>query len=156
IMVGIDKGYYRNEGVSVAVDPAAEPNEPIAKVATGAYDMGIVDINLLVRYRDQNPGNPMKAVYMVYNKPAYAVVGRRSRGISTTPKSLDGKKLGAPAADISFSHWKLFAQLNDIDMSKVMIENVGFPVREPLLQNGQVDAITGYSYSILPMLKYRG
>ena len=36
----------------------------------------------------------------------------------------------------------------------MLIENIGFPVREPLLQNAQVDAITGFSYSILPNLKF--
>ena len=29
----------------------------------------------------------------------------------------------------------------------MQIENVGFPVREPMLARGEVDAITGYSFS---------
>ena len=33
---------------------------------------------------------------------------------------------------------------NGIDASKVKIENVGFPVREPMLVEGKVDAITGF------------
>ena len=45
---------------------------------------------------------------------------------------------------------------NDIDVSKVKIENVGFPVREPMLQNGQVDAITGFSFSSFINLKSMG
>ena len=44
-------------------------------------------------------------------------------------------------------------QANDIDASKVKIENVGFPVREPMLQSGQVDAITGFSFSSFINLK---
>jgi NitT/TauT family transport system substrate-binding protein len=38
----------------------------------------------------------------------------------------------------------------------VTIENVGFPVREPMLQNGQVDAITGFSFSSFINLKSMG
>jgi NitT/TauT family transport system substrate-binding protein len=154
-LFGIDRGYFRGEQLNVTIDPAAEPAEPITRVATGLYDMGIADINLLIKYRDQNPNSPVMAVFIVYNKPAYAVVGRKSRGV-TKPKELEGKKLGAPVADIAFSHWKLFAKVNEIDLSKVIIENVGFPVREPLLQNGQVDAVTGFSYSVLPNLKFMG
>ena len=45
---------------------------------------------------------------------------------------------------------------NDIDASKVTIENVGFPVREPMLAAGQVDAITGFSFSSYINLKDRG
>jgi NitT/TauT family transport system substrate-binding protein len=151
-LIGIDRGYYRNEGLAVTVDAAADPNEPIARVASGAYDMAVADINALIKYRDQNPANPIKAVFMVYNKPGYAIIGRKSRGV-VNPKDLEGKKLGAPAADGAFAQWKLFTQVNGIDASKVALLNVGFPVREPLLQNGQVDAIIGYSYAMLPNLK---
>ena len=47
-------------------------------------------------------------------------------------------------------------QANGINASKVKIENVGFPVREPMLQNGQVDAITGFSFSSFINLKSMG
>ncbi|MBN9023528.1 MAG: ABC transporter substrate-binding protein, partial [Rhizobiales bacterium] len=36
------------------------------------------------------------------------------------------------------------------------IENVGFPVREPMLATGQVDAITGFSFSSFINLKANG
>jgi NitT/TauT family transport system substrate-binding protein len=74
----------------------------------------------------------------------------------TKPKDLEGKTLGAPAADGAFAQWKIFVQANGIDASKVKIENVGFPVREPMLQNGQVDAITGFSFSSFINLKTMG
>jgi NitT/TauT family transport system substrate-binding protein len=151
-LIGIDRGFYKAENLAVTVDGAADPLEPITRVASGAYDMGVADINLFIKYRDQNPTAPLKAVFMVQNKPPYAIVGRKSRGI-TTPKELEGKKLGAPATDVSFGFWKIFAQANGIDVSKVAVENIGFPVREPLLQNAQVDAVTGYSYTVLPNLK---
>jgi NitT/TauT family transport system substrate-binding protein len=92
---------------------------------------------------------------MVHTKPAYAVVGRKSRQVNQ-PGDLAGKKIGAPAADAASAHWRLFAQLNKIDIAQTKIENVGFPVREPLLQSGQVDAVIGYSYTILPNLKFMG
>ena len=151
-LIGIDRGYYKAENLAVTVDSASDPLEPITRVASGAYDMGVVDINFLIKYRDQNPAAPIKAVFMVQNKPAYSIVGRKSRGI-TTPKDLEGKKLGAPTTDVSFGYWKIFAQANGIDITKVAIENIGFPVREPLLQNAQVDAVTGFSYTVLPNLK---
>jgi len=94
-------------------------------------------------------------VFMVYNRPPFAIVTRKSRGV-TKPKDLEGKRLGAPAADSAFAQWKIFAQANQIDPSKVTIENVGFPVREPMLAAGQVDAITGLSFSSYIELKDRG
>ena len=92
---------------------------------------------------------------MVYNKPPYAIVARKSRGI-TEPKQLEGKKLGAPPAGSTFAQWPLFAKLNDIDVSKVTIENIGIPVRAPMLAAGQIDAALGYSFRLYVDLKDRG
>jgi NitT/TauT family transport system substrate-binding protein len=154
-LVAIDKGYFKAEGLDVTIDSAAGSLEPINRVASGTYEMGFGDINSLIKFRDANPGTPIKAVFMVYNKPAFSIVSRKSRGVEK-PKDLEGKVLGAPAADGAFAQWKIFVQANGIDASKVKIENVGFPVREPMLQNGQVDAITGFSFSSFINLKSMG
>lgn len=150
-----DKGYFKSEGLDVTVDEAASLLEPITRVATGGYDMAFADINALIRYRDQHPSPPVKAVFIVYNKPPYSVVTRKSRGVSE-PKQLEGKRLGAPTAGATYAQWPLFAKLNGIDVSKVTIENIGIPVRAPMLAAGQIDAALGYSFRLYVDLKDRG
>jgi NitT/TauT family transport system substrate-binding protein len=154
-LLPLDKGYYKAEGLNVTIDQAAGSLEPINRVASGTYDMGFGDINSLIKFRDANPGTPIKAVFMVYNRPPFAIIARKSRGISK-PKDLEGKILGAPAPDGAYAQWPIFAQANGIDASKVTIENIGFPVREPMLAAGQVDAITGFSFSSFINLKDKG
>ena len=151
----IDKGYYKAEGLDVTIDTAGGSLEPLNRIASGTYDIGFGDINSLIKFRDANPNVPIKAIFMVYNKPAFSIVSRKSRGV-VKPKDLEGKKLGAPAPDGAYAQWKIFTQANNIDASKVTIENVGFPVREPMLAAGQVDAITGFSFSSYINLKDRG
>jgi len=92
---------------------------------------------------------------MVYNRPPFSIVTRKSRGVAK-PKDLEGKKLGAPLADGTFAQWKIFVKVNGIDAGKVDVENVGLPVREPMLAAGEVDAITGSSFSSYVNLKDRG
>jgi NitT/TauT family transport system substrate-binding protein len=154
-LVAINKGYFKAEDLEVTVDPAANDLEAISRVASGNYEMGFADINALIKFRSAKPDTPVKAVFMVYDKPAYAIIARRSRGIAK-PKDLEGKKLGAPAADGAFAPWTIFAQVNGIDVSKVVIENIGVPVRGPMLASGQVDAITGLSFQSYVNLKERG
>jgi len=154
-LVGLDKGYYRAEGIDVTFDNAAEPLEIIKRVASGDYVMGFGDINLLIKFRDENPKTPVTAVFMGYDRPAYAIVTRKSRGV-TQPKDLEGKRLGAPETDSAFGAWKIFTNANGIDAGKVTIDHVSIPVREPMLAAGQVDAVTGYSFSSYITLKDRG
>jgi NitT/TauT family transport system substrate-binding protein len=150
-----DRGYFRSEGLDVTVEEGASALDPITRVASGGYELGFADINALIRYRDQNPMAPVKAVFMLFNKPPFAIVGRKSRGI-TDPKSLEDKKLGAPPAGATYEQWPIFAKLNDIDVAKVAVEKIGVPVRAPMLAAGQLDAVLGYSFRVFVDLKDRG
>jgi NitT/TauT family transport system substrate-binding protein len=150
-----DRGYYRTEGLDVTIEEGASALDPITRVASGAYELGLADINALIRYRDQNPAAPVKAVFMLYSKPPFAIIGRKSRGISN-PKSLEDRKLGGSAAGETFDQWPIFAKLNDIDTAKVALEKIGIPVRAPMLAAGQLDAVLGYSFRVYVDLKDRG
>ncbi|CAN5749334.1 ABC transporter substrate-binding protein [soil metagenome] len=154
-LLALDRGYYAEEGLSVTMDTGQGSLEAIPRVASGTYQMGFADINSLIRFRDQNPELEVKAVLMVYSNPAFAIVGRKSLGIET-PQDLEGKTLGAPATDGAFAQWAAFVDANGIDASTVTIENVGFPVREPMLAQGQVDAVTGFSFSSFINLRGAG
>jgi NitT/TauT family transport system substrate-binding protein len=147
-LVAIDKGYYQAEGLNVSVDPGTGSLDSINRVATKAYDMSVADINSLMRYRDNPVNAPVKAVMMVYDSPPFAILTLKKNNIRS-PKDLEGKVLGAPAADGAWAQFPILAKVNNIDASKVRVENVGFPVREALLAQGKVDAVTAFGSNAL-------
>jgi NitT/TauT family transport system substrate-binding protein len=155
-LIAEDKGYFGAEGLDVVIEPGNGSRAMLQKLAAGTQDAGFGDVNMLIRFRDENPGFDFKAVMMVYDRPGFALVGRKSRGVTAEPASLEGKKLGAPAADASFAQWPLFKTLNKIDDSKIRLEDVGFPVREPMLASGEIDAAFGFGASSYVSLKARG
>jgi NitT/TauT family transport system substrate-binding protein len=153
--VAEDRGLYRAEGLEVSLDAMTSPPDTIARVAAGSAEMALADINAVMKYRDHHPGAPLKAVFIVYNKPPYAVIARKSRGI-VQPKDLEGKRIGTPPGEMASALWPVFAKLNDIDASKVKIDNVAAAIREPMLAAGQIDAVTGTSFFAYLDLKERG
>lgn len=155
ILLAIDKGYFQAEGLDVTVEPGDSSSDAVKRVGSGSYDMGLANLSTVIGFRDAHPANPVKAVFIVTNRPAFAIISRKSRGVEK-PKDLEGKVLGAPATDPAFAQWRLFAKVNEIDPAKVKIESIGMPVREPMLQNGQVDAVTGLSYMSYVNLKTMG
>jgi NitT/TauT family transport system substrate-binding protein len=152
---GLDRGYFKEEGLDVTMEPAAGSREPIQRVATGGFDLGFGDVNTLIRFRDENPAIDLKAVMMVYDQPAFAIVGRKSRGVTADPTSLAGKTIGAPAGDAAYAQWPIFRTVNRLADISVKLESVGFPVREPMLAAGELDAVFGLAHSAFVTLKAR-
>ena len=144
--VANDKGYFADAGLSVEVTAGQGSLDAIPKVATGAFPVGFADINSLIKFLDQNPDAPVIGVMMIYDKPPFAIVGRRSLGVEA-PADLEGRILGAPPPDGAFAQWPIFVAETGIDASAVTIEPVGFPTREPSLAEGTVDAVTGFSFT---------
>ncbi len=142
----IDKGYFKDEGLDVEISPGKGSLDAIPKVATGSFPLGFADINSLIKFLDQNPGAPVTAIMMIYDKPPFAVIGRKSLGIKS-PADLPGSVLGAPPPDGAWAQFPSFAKANGLDMNKIKVEPVGFPTREPMLAEGKVSSVTGYSFS---------
>lgn len=151
----LDAGYFADAGLTVTISEGAGSLDAIPKVATGAFPIGFADINSLMRFLDQNPGAPVTAVMMIYDKPPFAIVGRTSLGV-TSPADLEGKTLGAPPPDGAWAQFPIFAAETGINVDAITIEPVGFPTREPMLAEGNVDAITGFSFSSTLNLKRLG
>ena len=142
----IDKGYLKSSGLDVEISPGKGSLAAIPKVATGAFPFGFADINSLIKFLDQNPGAPVIAIMMIYDKPPFAIIGRKSLGINS-PADLIGSVLGAPPPDGAWAQFPSFAKANSLDINKIKVEPVGFPTREPMLAEGKVDSVTGYSFS---------
>jgi len=143
---GIDNKHFENAGLDVEISPGQGSLAAIPKVATGAFPFGFADINSLVQFLDKNPGAPVTAIMMIYDKPPFAVIGRKSQGVNS-PTDLHGRVLGAPPPDGAWAQFPAFAAAAGVDMNAVNVEPVGFPTREPMLAEGKVDAVTGFSFS---------
>ena len=155
LLLSFDKGYFEQESLDVSLDPGTGSVNAIPKVASGEYHMGSADINSLITWRVENPDVDMKAIYIIYNRPPFAVLGRPSLGV-LGPQDLEGNTLGAPRFDGAFAQWPAFVAANGILESRVDIQDVEFPVRESMLAAGDVDAITGFSFSSYVTLQQIG
>ena len=131
----IDNGHFEAAGLSVEISAGQGSLDAIPKVATGAFPIGFADINSLVKFLDQNPGAPVIAVMMIYDKPPFAIVGRKSQGVME-PKDLEGRILGAPPPDGAWAQFPAFASANELDVDAITVNRSGSPTREPMLAEG--------------------
>ena len=154
-LVPVAKGYFKAEKLNVSVDAGNGSGGAVTRVATGAYDMGFADLAALMEFHANNPGaaNKPVAVMMVYNNTPAAVLALKKSGIKT-PADLSGKKLGAPVFDAGRKAFPIFAKANNI--SGVAWTGMDPALRETMLVRGEVDAITGFSFTSLLNIEARG
>jgi NitT/TauT family transport system substrate-binding protein len=157
-LLPVAKGYFKQEGLDVVVDAGNGSGGTITRIASGAYDMGFADIAAMIEFlannRD-NPGARMQAVYMVYDASPAAVFALKKSGI-TKPSDLNGKTLGAPVFDAGRKAFPIFLKANSLNEKSIKWQSMDPPLRETMLVRGEVDAITGFTFTSLLNLNARG
>jgi NitT/TauT family transport system substrate-binding protein len=149
------KGYFTQAGLDVSIDAGNGSGGTVTRVASGTYDLGFADMAALMEFHANNPDAPNKpvAIMMVYNNTPAAAFALKSSGIKT-PADMVGKKLGAPVFDAGRKAWPIFAKANKL--GAVNWISMDPPLRETMLVRGDVDVITGFSFTSLLNLEARG
>jgi NitT/TauT family transport system substrate-binding protein len=149
------KGYYKAAGLDVTIDAGNGSGGAVTRVASGSYDMGFADLAALMEFHANNPDAPNKpvAVMVVYNNTPAAVLALKKSGIAK-PADLNGKKLGAPGFDAGRRAFPIFAKANGV--SGFTWTSMDPPLRETMLARGDLDAITGFSFTSVLNLEARG
>lgn len=140
----IADGTFKKLGLDVHMDRGYGSGNTIINVAAGTYDIGFADISAMIKFDADHPNRRLIAVYQVFDRTPNAVITLKRTGI-TKPAELDGHTIGAPEADSSRLMFPVFAKLNHINLKSIKWETVAPNLRETMLAQGKVDAITGFT-----------
>jgi NitT/TauT family transport system substrate-binding protein len=151
----VAKGYFKDAKLEVTVDAGNGSGGAVTRVASGTYDLGFADLAALMEFHANNPDAPNKpvAIMVVYNNTPASVMALKKTGINT-PADLAGKKMGAPVFDAGRRAFPIFQKANSI--GAVTWTAMDPPLRETMLARGDVDAITGFTFTSLLNLEARG
>ena len=154
-LVPAAKGYFKDAKLDVTVDAGNGSGGAVNRVASGTYDLGFADLAALMEFHANNPDAPNKpvAIMMVYNNTPASVMALKKSGIKV-PADLAGKKLGAPVFDAGRRAFPIFQKANGI--GNVTWTAMDPPLRETMLVRGDVDAITGFTFTSLLNIEARG
>lgn len=151
LTTAIEKGYFSDKGLNVSFERGYGSADSISKIAAGQYDMGFGDIYSMIEFNEKNPDQRLVAVAVPYNKAPFVIISLKETGINS-PQDLAGKKLGAPAGDAPRRLFPIFAEQVGIDPNSVNWTTMEPRLREALLLQKEVDAVSAFLYSSLPPL----
>ncbi len=150
-----ERGYFRDAGLDVTVDPSNGSGDAINRVASGAYDLGVGDVSTLTEFAARQPGATPRAVMVLQNRSPQAVISMRSAGI-VTPRDLEGKVIGNGASDAASRMFPAFLRTNGVDEARVTRRQVTAQLRDQMLLTRQVAGVTGFDYTTWFNIKANG
>jgi len=153
--IALQKGYYKQEGLDVTIDRGKGSAEVVRQLASGVYDMGFPDINVVIDFDSKNPDQAFPVLMSGYEEAPAAIMFLKSSGIAE-PKQLDGKKIGVAPNDSTFKLFPIFAKQTGIDLSTVQVTSVDPSLRETLLAQKKVDAAPGQYFNSFIELQAKG
>lgn len=142
-----DRGIFRREGLAVRMDRGFGSGDTIVKVGSGTYDIGFADFNSAVTFNAANPQNRLVSIYQVFDRTAAAVVTMRGRGMERV-QDVAGRSLGAPEGEGSRLLFPAFARAANINTSGIRWTSMAANLRDTMLRTGQVDAVTGFLFTV--------
>jgi ABC-type nitrate/sulfonate/bicarbonate transport system substrate-binding protein len=147
--VAASRGYYRAQGIDVAIQPGGPNVAVIPLIVAGRALVGDCTVSAAAQAR--LAGAPVKIVGARWQLSPEVFLSPAARPIRT-PAELVGKRLGVPSADLVDTYG--FLKANGIDPAQVHF----VPVEDdpsPLVA-GEIDAYFGYSTDEAITLQVRG
>jgi NitT/TauT family transport system substrate-binding protein len=147
--VARDKGFWKKAGLDVSVARGSGSGAAAQAVGAARFDFGMAATPTVIVQAAKKL--PITCIGQI-NYDALMGVGVLADSPITTPKELEGKKLGASVTSGEYPFMPLYAEKAGFDWSKVQFVQVDGKVRERSLAEKQVDAISAFATSTIPTL----
>jgi NitT/TauT family transport system substrate-binding protein len=167
--VAQEKGYFKESGLDVTIQLGAATGENLKGLAAGQAQFANLDLIGAWILAGKGDYKDFRTIAAIHQQSLVSIVTLEGSGI-TSPKDLEGKKVGAATGSVNQLLFPAYAKLAGIDASKVQWVNAQPPQLPALLAGGQVQALStfligskgiekaagGKKAVVLPYSKYLG
>jgi NitT/TauT family transport system substrate-binding protein len=148
--VAADKGYYKEENISIVFSPGGVGINIMDEVTSGRAQFGIIGAEKIILARDE--GKRVRAIATIYRRNPFVVVTLPESGI-TQPADLIGRKINIGGTDGLMQFTAMMSKLS-LDINKVNITPYSYDLQP--FYNGQIDATPALAAgSLIGILKQR-
>lgn len=150
VYVGIEKGFFKAEGIEVEVASGRGSSDAINKIATGNADIGLSDLVALLMSKQQNQV-PVSAVYSVFSTAPHAFFVLDGSGINTV-SDVANKKIATSPYTSSNVFLPLLLKVNQVDENSIQLVKADPGALNPMLIRGNTDVVISW---VTDKIKYQ-
>ena len=138
--LGIEKGFYRQNGIDLTVGDGQGSGRAVQVVAAGSDEFGLSDGTSIIGGASR--GAPVRAVMGIMNRSPFAVLVRRDSGI-TDFKGLTGKTLAGTTGEAGLAVWPALMRANGMAPDAVRFLRVDGAAKLVATLENQVPGMLG-------------
>jgi NitT/TauT family transport system substrate-binding protein len=137
-LVALDKGYFKDAGVDLRIDPGGPNIDPVSLTASGSNTIGNVS-SIAAMFLARSQGVPVKAFATALQRHPFAFISTKDKNIRT-PEDFVGKKIGIQAT----ARPLIDAVIAKYNLPRDQVQIVVIGSDSTPLKTGQVDVITAW------------
>jgi NitT/TauT family transport system substrate-binding protein len=141
--LALEKGWYKEAGLDVTINPGKGTADSIKTVATGNAEFGFPDYGATAKAISE--GVPLTAVAVFVHETPAGIISFADNPVRK-PKDLEGKTLSVAPFGATAIMLPAFTKLANVDMSKVKTVTYNFGAMVPSFLTGKTDATIGYYF----------
>jgi len=153
--VASETGCYSKAGLDVKTERGFGSGDAIAKVASGAYDIGVADFSSVVNYDSTHLTEKLVTVFIISDRALTSAEGMKKAGIFK-PQDLNGKRIAGVQGDASRTLFPAFAKANGVDLKSIAWVTVAANLRQTAVYKGDADAVVGHLNTVVTGLHALG
>ena len=146
VYVGIEEGFFAEQGIEVSIKSGRGSTEAITKIATGNADVGIADITALLLAK-ANDNVPVTGIYSQFSIAPHTFVFPADSGIKSV-KDVEGKKIPTSPFTSSNLFLPLLLEVNGVAEDSVTLTKVDPGALGPMLITGATDVVISWVTSV--------
>ncbi|MGI6850686.1 ABC transporter substrate-binding protein [Mesorhizobium sp. 1B3] len=151
--LGIDKGFYKEEGIDLQIGEGSGSSNTAKLVAQGTDPIGFMDYGTMVK--GISAGMPLKGIFAVHQRSPMVIISHADAPIKS-PGELEGKVLGMSQSESTAQMFPVLAAIGGADASKINVISPAVGAKTALFLQKRADAITGVTYFHVPPLEAQG
>lgn len=144
VYVAMEKGYFKEAGFEVDVQPGKGTNANLQILQGGKADFAVVDITAAIIEYGKGTFKDFTVVNAVQQRNIQCIMALDDSNIKT-PKDLAGKKIAYLPGGVARALFPAYAKLAGIDESKIEWVNIPLEQHPANLARGTVNAATQFA-----------
>jgi NitT/TauT family transport system substrate-binding protein len=137
--VAVDKGWFGEVGIEVAVQAGSGTDKNLALLLAGAAQFATIDMAGAIIATMRQPFPDFRCFATIYQRSVSCLVALPQAGIAA-PQDLAGRQIGYFPGGVNYSLFPAYARQCDLDPNTVRWQPLAPQLIRPALLAGQIDA----------------